>query len=246
MTEAWSRVAQIYETAAEMAEPERDRYLRDVCGSDATLRQEVESLLAHDRVESPLDKPVFVAENVLVPAPAVELGQTIGVYRVDGVLGEGGMGQVYRARDTRLGRSVALKVLPDVFARDPERRARFAREAQVLAALNHPNIGAIYGLEGAGGHQALVLELVDGPTLADRIADGPIEPGEAAAIARQIAEALEAAHDQGIVHRDLKPSNVKLRPDGTVKVLDFGLAKALAPAERVETSPLSGVRRPAR
>src|SRR5688572_20975949 len=139
------------------------------------------------------------------------------------------MGEVYRAKDTKLGRDVALKILPDTFAYDPERLARFAREAQVLATLSHPHIGAIYGLEEAGESKALVLELVEGPTLADRIAEGPIPVEEALPIARQIAEALEAAHAAGIVHRDLKPANIKLRADGSVKVLDFGLAKATGP-----------------
>jgi serine/threonine-protein kinase len=139
------------------------------------------------------------------------------------------MGEVYRARDTKLNRDVALKILPELFALDPDRLARFKREAQVLASLNHPSIAAIYGFEESNGVQALVLELVEGPTLADRIAHGPIPLDEALPIARQIAEALEAAHAQGIIHRDLKPANVKVRADGTVKVLDFGLAKALDP-----------------
>jgi serine/threonine protein kinase len=136
-------------------------------------------------------------------------------------------GEVHRARDTKLGREVAIKILPTVFVSDPARVARFHREAKTLAWLNHPHIGGIYGLEEANGVTALTLELVDGPTLADRIAQGPIPLDEALPIARQIAEALEAAHEQGIVHRDLKPANIKVRPDGTVKVLDFGLAKAL-------------------
>ena len=138
--------------------------------------------------------------------------------------------EVYRARDTKLGRDVAVKVLPEEFSRDRERLARFEREAKVLASLNHPNIASIYGVEESEGVHALVLELVEGPTLADRIADGAISIEEAAAIAKQITEALEAAHERGIVHRDLKPANVKVRDDGTVKVLDFGLAK---------TSPLA-------
>ena len=150
-------------------------------------------------------------------------GTTIGPYEVTGTLGAGGMGEVYRARDTRLGRGVALKVLPDLFASDPERLARFTREAQVLASLNHPNIAAIYGLEG----QALVMELVEGEDLSALIARGPMTLADALPIARQIADAIEAAHDQGVIHRDLKPGNVKVRADGTVKVLDFGLAKAL-------------------
>ncbi|MFP6828845.1 MAG: protein kinase, partial [Gammaproteobacteria bacterium] len=154
-------------------------------------------------------------------------GTRLGIYEVTAKIGEGGMGEVYQARDTTLDRNVALKVLPEAFTADPDRLARFQREAKVLASLNHPNIGAIYGLEAAGDTQALVLELIEGPTLADRIAEGPIPVDEALTIARQIAEALEAAHEQGIVHRDLKPANVKVRPDGTVKVLDFGLAKAV-------------------
>ena len=141
------------------------------------------------------------------------------------------MGQVFRARDTRLNRDVALKVLPDSFANDGERVARFTREAQTLASLNHPHIAAIYGLEEGSGATALVMELVEGEDLSQRIARGPIPIDEALPIARQIAEALEAAHEQGIVHRDLKPANIKVRPDGTVKVLDFGLAKALGPAD---------------
>jgi Tol biopolymer transport system component len=154
-------------------------------------------------------------------------GVRLGPYEVQSVIGAGGMGEVWRARDTRLGRDVALKILPDAFARDPDRLARFEREAQVLASLNHQNIGTIHGFEESAGVRALVLELVEGPTLADRIAHGPIPFDEALSIAKQISDALQAAHDHGVVHRDLKPSNIKLRADGTVKVLDFGLAKAL-------------------
>ena len=149
------------------------------------------------------------------------------------------MGLVYRARDTKLNRDVALKVLPDAFAGDADRLARFTREAQTLASLNHPNIAHIHGLEESGGVRALVMELVEGDDLSQRIARGAIPVDEALPIAKQIAEALEAAHEQGIIHRDLKPANIKLRPDGTVKVLDFGLAKALAP----EQDPASGAHR---
>ena len=154
-------------------------------------------------------------------------GTTLGPYQVTAKIGEGGMGEVYRARDTKLDRDVALKVLPQAFTDDPDRLARFEREAKVLASLNHPNIGHIYGLEEAEEQKALVLELVEGPTLADRIAQGPIPVDEALPIAKQIAEALEAAHEAGVIHRDLKPANIKVKEDGTVKVLDFGLAKAL-------------------
>ena len=158
-------------------------------------------------------------------------GTRLGPYEIGAQIGVGGMGEVYRAKDTNLGRAVAIKVLPEAFAQDPERLARFEREAKTLASLNHPSIAIIHGLERAGGGVlAIVMELVEGPTLADRIAQGPIPVDEALPIAKQIAEALEAAHEQGIIHRDLKPANIKLRPDGTVKVLDFGLAKALDPA----------------
>jgi eukaryotic-like serine/threonine-protein kinase len=157
-------------------------------------------------------------------------GFRIGPYEVVGPVGAGGMGEVYRARDTTLGREVALKILPDTFADDPDRRQRFEREARTLAALNHPHIAQIYGVEGVDGARALVMELVDGETLAERIARGRLPFDEATPFARQIAEALEAAHEQGIVHRDLKPGNVKIRPDGTVKVLDFGLAKGWSAA----------------
>src|SRR6266851_421479 len=154
-----------------------------------------------------------------MPLPA---GIRLGPYEILSQIGAGGMGEVYRATDTKLKRDVALKVLPEAFARDPGRMARFQREAEVLASLNHPNIAAMYGVE----ERALVMELVEGPTLADRIAQGAIPLEEALAIARQIAEALEAAHEKGIVHRDLKPANIKLTGEGKVKVLDFGLAKA--------------------
>ncbi len=154
-------------------------------------------------------------------------GTRLGPYEVGPALGVGGMGEVYRARDTKLDREVAIKVLPEEFAKDKERLARFEREAKLLASLNHPNIASIYGLEESDGVKALVLELVDGPTLAERIAEGPIPVEEALPIARQIADALEAGHETGIIHRDLKPANIKLKEDGTVKVLDYGLAKAL-------------------
>src|SRR6266545_758917 len=156
-------------------------------------------------------------------------GTRLGSYEILSALGAGGMGEVYRARDTRLDRDVAIKILPVAFVADAERVARFLREAKVLASLNHPHIAAIYGLENADGVKALVMELVEGENLAQRLARGAIPVDEALPIAAQIAEALEAAHEQGIIHRDLKPANINLRPDGTVKVLDFGLAKALEP-----------------
>ena len=160
---------------------------------------------------------------------ALASGTRLGPYEVTAQIGVGGMGEVYRATDTTLNRQVAIKVLPESLAADAERIARFEREAKTLAALNHPNIAAIYGFEKSSGVHALVMELVEGPTLADRIAQSAIPVDEALPIAKQIAEALEAAHEQGIIHRDLKPANIKLRPDGVVKVLDFGFAKALEP-----------------
>ena len=169
----------------------------------------------------------------------LEVGSRIAHYDVTALIGEGGMGQVYQATDTKLNRQVALKILPEAFADDPDRLARFQREAQVLASLNHPNIGQIHGIEESDDTRALVLELIEGPTLADRIAQGPLPVDEALPIAKQIAEALEAAHEAGVIHRDLKPANVKVREDGTVKVLDFGLAKALdtAPEGDRDQSP---------
>ena len=166
----------------------------------------------------------------------LNVGTRLGHYDVTALLGEGGMGQVWQATDTQLHRDVALKILPDAFAADPDRLARFQREAQILASLNHPNIAQIHGIEESEGTRALVLELVEGPTLADRISQGPIPLDEALPIAKQIAEALEAAHEAGVIHRDLKPANIKVREDGTVKVLDFGLAKALDPAPQGDPS----------
>src|SRR5215468_4293520 len=158
---------------------------------------------------------------------AITIGQQLGSYEITALLGKGGMGEVYRARDTKLKREVAIKVLPEEFSRDGDRASRFQREAEVLASLNHPNIGAIYDLQKANDLQFLVLELVEGETLAERIQRGRIAVDEALKIAHGICEALEAAHEKGIIHRDLKPGNVKITPEGKVKVLDFGLAKAM-------------------
>ena len=155
---------------------------------------------------------------------ALTPGSRVGPFEILGSLGAGGMGEVYRARDIRLHRDVALKVLPEALSQDPDRRARFEREATVLAALNHRNIAAVYGIPESVN--AIVMEFVEGETLADRIARGPLAAADAVEIARQVAEALDAAHEGGIVHRDLKPANIKVTRDGTVKVLDFGLAKA--------------------
>ncbi len=171
-----------------------------------------------------------MSAHIITLPLALTPGTRLGGYEITAQIGEGGMGQVYRARDTKLNRDVALKVLPDSFANDADRLARFTREAQTLASLNQPNIAHVHGLEESNGVRALVMELVDGDDLSQRIARGPLSIDEALPIAKQIAEALEAAHEQGVIHRDLKPANIKVRADGTVKVLDFGLAKAMEPA----------------
>ena len=224
----WRRVEALCQAALERPAAERGAFLRGAC-SDDQLRHEVETLLGREpAAERFLETGVGAAVAAVMPTPPLH-GRRVGPFVVGPLLGAGAMGEVYRARDVDLNREVALKILPEPFALDSDRLARFKREAQVLASLNHPNIATIHGFEVSNGVQALVLELVEGPTLADRIARGPVPIVEALPIARQIAEGLEAAHEQGIVHRDLKPANVKLRPDGTVKVLDFGLAKVLQP-----------------
>ncbi len=225
--EVWPRLKEAFEGARALALHARPAYLAEVCKGDEALRHEVELLLAHgDQAASFLETPAMPFDDSLA-AESLE-GRCIGPYRVSALIGTGGMGEVYRAHDAKLGRDVAIKVLPPMFTADRERVARFDSEARMLAALNHPHIGAIYGLEEAGGMPALVLELVDGETLADRLRRGPVPTGDALAIARQIADALDAAHRKRITHRDLKPANIKVTPDGLVKVLDFGLAKALA------------------
>jgi serine/threonine protein kinase/Tol biopolymer transport system component len=229
----WDRIENACHGARDLRGEARERFLDERCGSDQGMRRDVEALLEQDETPgSVLNRPaVHVAANgpSLPGRPAMLTGRSVGSYEILDPIGSGGMGDVYRARDTTLKREVALKVLPTVFALDPDRLARFRREAELLAALNHPNIAAIYGVAESEGVRALVLELVEGPTLADRLAHRPIPLDEAVPIARQIVAALEAAHECGIVHRDLKPANIKVRPDGTVKVLDFGLAKALEP-----------------
>src|SRR5262245_51277117 len=228
----WTRLEHVYHGARELSGDSRGQFLDEQCGSDHDLRRQVEELLAQDAApDSFFNRPaVDVAAVWPTMPPALKLtGRRVGPYEVLDAIGSGGMGEVYRARDTKLQRDVALKVLPPPLRSDPDRLSRFAREARSLAALNHPNIAAIYGFEEADDVQALALELVEGPTLADRIGAGPLPLDEVLSIARQIVAALDAAHGQGIVHRDLKPANIKVRSDGMVKVLDFGLAKAVAP-----------------
>jgi len=233
--ERWRRIEEIYEAAQQRSPEKRAAFIASTCGEDELLRHDVERLVAaNDQAGDFLASPAWeVAPSALVAGKIADdremslVGRQVGHYQILAPLGRGGMGEVYRAHDTTLNREVALKVLPDLFAFNADRLARFTREAHVLASLNHPNIGAIYGFEHTGDIKAIVLELVEGPTLADRIALGRITLDEALPIARQIADALEAAHERGIVHRDLKPANIKVRADGMVKVLDFGLAKAL-------------------
>ena len=241
MDDRWQQVERIYHAARELDAIAREDFLAKSCAGDDALRQEVERLLSHsDQAGSFLESPAIeVAAEALAkekrlsePAtPALEIGMMVAHYSLTGKIGEGGMGEVYRARDTKLQRDVALKILPQAMAHDVERMARFEREAQVLASLNHPNIAAIHGLEESNGIRALVMELVEGETLAEKIDRQPqgLSCQDALPIARQIAEALEYAHECGVIHRDLKPANVKITPEGTVKVLDFGLAKVLDP-----------------
>src|SRR3984957_13013007 len=199
------RIEDIFHRALELAPQARSAFLDEACGADNSLRREVESLLAHDSENG----------NTFAGLAQDDAPLTIAHYRISGRLGQGGMGAVYRAMDTKLGREVAIKVLPRSFAEDADRVARFSREAKVLASLNHPNIAQIYGIE----ERALVMELVDGENL-----KGPLPVETALKYAKQIADALEAAHEKGITHRDLKPANIMITPAGVVKVLDFGLA----------------------
>ena len=227
--ERWAQISRIYNDAAALAPVDRAAFLRNACGDDEVLRAEIESLLRDDS-----------RANALLQSKGWHttlIGQRIGGYEIRSLLGVGGMGEVYRARDPKLDRDVAIKVLPAAFASDAERLARFQREARLLASLNHPHIGGIYGFEDASGVPALVLELVEGDTLAERLRTGRIPVSEALHIARQIADALEIAHEHGIVHRDLKPANIKITSKGTVKVLDFGLAKTVAQPVDGEAAP---------
>jgi Tol biopolymer transport system component len=228
--EHW-RVKQLFQSALERASDQRAAYLQEACEGDEALRQEVESLLSREEaVDGFLETPALeAAAKMFSEDPSQSLiGRQMGSYRVLSLLGAGGMGEVYQAHDTKLGRNVAIKVLPATFIHDAQRLARFQREARTLASLNHPNIATIYGLEQSESLHYLVMELIPGQTLAERVSDGPLGIKEVLEICGQIAEALEAAHEKGVIHRDLKPANVKVTPEGRVKVLDFGLAKAFA------------------
>ena len=226
----WRRVEEICDAALRLDPSERDAYLADVCGADEALRREVEALLVHEETSQGfLSAPVGAIAARLLEPPRDLIGTRIADYDIVAKLGEGGMGEVYRARDRKLGRDVAIKVLPAAVANDQERLKRFEREARLLASVNHPAIGAIYGLVDAGDLRALVLELIEGETLAARLERGSLKLDRALALAAQICDALEHAHRRGVTHRDLKPSNVMLS-DGGVKVLDFGVGKWASPA----------------
>ena len=225
----WQRAEELFHAALERPPETRCAFLDEVCGEDIELRAQVERLVSKDELAgSLLEKPVLAGVTGARDAAGSLVGKQYGSYRILSLLGAGGMGKVYRARDSKLGREVAIKTMTPEFACDPDRIARFKREAKLLASLNHPNIAAIHGLEESGGTTFLVLELVEGETLANRIKAGPIPIAESLKLALQIAEALEAAHEKGVIHRDLKPANIKVTPDSKVKVLDFGLAKAFA------------------
>src|SRR5688572_11248947 len=224
--ERWRRIEAICDAALDLTDDAREAYLANACGDDVDLRRGVDTLLAHDRTAQDfLGTPVeALAANVMTTLCPNLIGRRLGDYEITARLGEGGMGEVYRARDRKLGRDVAIKVLPPAFADDPERLKRFEREAKLLATVNHPGIGAIYGLIEHDGIRALVLELIDGDTLAAALVRGPLPLARALSIAAQIADSLDHAHRRSITHRDLKPSNVMLTKGG-VKLLDFGVGK---------------------
>jgi serine/threonine protein kinase/Tol biopolymer transport system component len=231
----WRKVEEIFHAALEHAPEARKAFLDKSCGRDSVLCREVELLLAkEEQAGSFLEKPAMGDSSVTLKATSSPLGRQVGPYRIVSPLGAGGMGEVYRAHDSKLGRDVAIKTLPAEFAGDPLRLTRLRREARTLASLNHPNIAAIYGVEESGEVDCLVLELVEGETLR-----GPLSVDRALDCARQVSDALEAAHDKGIIHRDLKPANVKLTPQGRVKVLDFGLATVAQVSRPVSPDPNS-------
>src|SRR5215471_7817900 len=218
----WRQVDKIFHDLIEQTPEQRALFLDSLCAEDPSLKKEVEELIrAYERSGSFLNSPALVSLSSSL------VGRTLGSFEVKALIGSGGMGEVYRAWDSKLKRDVAIKVVPDEFFPDDERVPRFQREAEILASLNHPNIAAIYSVERFQDSRFLVLELVEGETLAEQLTRGPIAPAEALRIAEQIAEALEVAHEKGVIHRDLKPANIKITPTGKVKVLDFGLAKAM-------------------
>ena len=241
MTDRWDDVERIVQSALMRAPHERAAFVAASCAGDSALVAEVESLLARETTTDHLLSTPAAALMAMSEDPGWFIGRQFGTYTIVELLGVGGMGEVYRARDRQLDRDVAIKILPSVFINNSDRLARFEREAKILAALNHPRIGAIYGLERVDGVPALVLELVEGPTLAERLSQGALDIKDALAIAMQIADALEVAHNQGIIHRDLKPANIKVTSSGAVKLLDFGLAKAAEHHDISETTDESSL-----
>ena len=232
--ERWHQITEIYHAARECDPARRNAFVAEQCLGDAALQHEVEAMLAGlDDAGEFGERAVFLSASALEPGSPLGVTQLaargrLGPYEIIAALGAGGMGEVYRAHDSRLSRDVAIKTLPPAFSNNPDRLTRFRREARMLASLNHPNIAAIYGLERSGDVDHLVLELVEGTILS-----GPLPVAKVLDYARQVAEALEAAHGKGIIHRDLKPANIKVTPDGRVKVLDFGLAKAVWGTEEI-------------
>ena len=247
--ERWERIKSLFHQAWTSPHAERAAFLERACATDVELRHDVEALLAQHTSGFLDDPALIIARGLDTEIGDPVIGRRLGAYDVQALLGAGGMGEVYRAHDSRLGRDVAIKILPRAFTRDPDRLERFEREARILAALNHPHIGTIYGLEesqvGTGSKvSALVLELVEGETLADRLRRGAMPMDDVLNVAEQIADALHAAHEKGIVHRDLKPANIKITPGGVVKVLDFGIAKVAdfpAGASQMSAAPTTVV-----
>jgi serine/threonine protein kinase len=233
----WERARALFQSALEQPEQDRTAFLANACQGDETIQREVEALIAaHAAAGGFLETPACRVVSDAV-APALQPGDRLGSFEVLGVLGRGGMGEVYRARDAKLGRDVAIKVLPRALAADPQRLARFERESRILASINHSRIAAIHSVEQFEDVRFLVLELVEGPTLDDRLRVGPLPPDEALVVARELASALEAAHDRGIVHRDLKPANIKLTSSSGIKLLDFGLAKEHVTSDVARSGP---------
>src|SRR5947207_4369478 len=244
--ERWEKVIDLFQSAPERAPEERAAFLDEACHDDEGMRREVESLLtSHEQAENFIEVPAFEVAPELVPndSGAALVGKVIGHYRIESLIGVGGMGEVYLARDERLGRKAALKLLPHTLTTDETQLSRFKNEARTASALNHPNILTVYEIGAEGNMQFIATEFIEGITLRASLAHGRINPDRALEIAVQVASALAAAHDAGVVHRDIKPENIMLRPDGYVKVLDFGIAKLTeqrraSDDHRVETTTL--------
>src|SRR5437867_5691725 len=248
--QSWQRVTKLFDEALERPREERAEFLKSACAGNADLLRELESLLAqHDAESGFLESPAVaaVAERIADDAQHLPIGKQLGHYRIEALLGRGGMGEVYRARDTKLGREVAIKVLPAAFSADADRLHRFQQEACAAGALNHPNILVIHHIDTYEGAPCIVSELLEGETLRQRMRGAMLAQRRVIEYAAQIANGLAAAHEKGIVHRDLKPDNIFITKDGRVKILDFGIAKLTQadgsqsqtdiPTRRVDTDP---------